>query len=99
MSKSTPQKPSKPHRPIALISDSTPDAIQWVLINNKDNVAAYHSGRRTVDLKDGTVYEICTMPEHLLAIRINEYKVLYGHRRPVKWFDHMERLAKTRIVE
>lgn len=89
----------KPHRPIALISDNINDAIQWVLINNKDNVAAYHTGRRTVDLKDGTVYEICTMPEHLLALHINEYRVLYGSKKRTTWYEHMERLAKTRIRE
>lgn len=84
-------------KPIALITDSIPYAVQWALTNFKGNVDSYSNGKREITLKSGQKYIICSQPEHLLAWEISGFRYVGGNQKPVSFFDNMVRLAQSRI--
>ena len=82
-------------KPIALISDDVPYAVQWALVNLAP-VERYTSSNREV-IANGQKYVIVTRPEHLLAMEVSDYKDIGGNKRPASWYHDMCRLAKQRM--
>jgi hypothetical protein len=91
------QSEMKQKKPIALITDDIPYAVQWALTNFKGNVVRYTSNKREIVLADGTIFIVCSIPEHLLAMEISDWKDAGGNKKPASHFLRMIELAQTRI--
>lgn len=84
-------------KPIALITDSIPYAVQWALTNFKGSVTSYSNTNRELTLSSGQKYIICSQPEHLLGIEISDYKDVGGNQKPASFFVNLIRLAQSRM--
>jgi hypothetical protein len=84
-------------KPIALLTDSVPHAIQWALTNYPGQINKYTRNKKEIILRSGQLMIICSRPEDLLALEISDYKVAGGLNKPQSYFNNLMRLAETRI--